>query len=96
MSSTFEADESQIAVLLEELAAVTTYARELLDQVTSGSATVTAGWDGAAARSFEAQMARWQNESNAMVTEVDNFISQVSHAKGQYDQAGNALKQGWI
>lgn len=66
MSSIFEADESQIALLLEELAAVTTYARDLLDQVTSGSATVTAGWDGAAARSFEAQMTQWQNESQGV------------------------------
>lgn len=96
MSSVFEANESDIAMLLEELAALTTYARDLLDQVTFGSATVSEGWDGAAARSFEAQMSRWQNESNAMATEVDNFISQVSHAKEQYDQAGNALKQGWI
>jgi WXG100 family type VII secretion target len=96
VSTIFKADESEIALFLEELAAVTSYARELLDQVTSGSATVTAGWDGAAARAFEAQMLRWQNESNAMITEVDNFVGQVSHAKEQYGQASDALKQGWI
>ncbi|MFH5877750.1 hypothetical protein [Arthrobacter sp. NA-172] len=33
MSTNFEADESGIALLLEELAAVTSYARELLGQV---------------------------------------------------------------
>ncbi|MGO4585129.1 WXG100 family type VII secretion target [Arthrobacter sp. 2RAF6] len=96
MSTNFEADESGIALFLEELAAVTAYATELLDQVASGSATVTAGWDGAAARAFESQMVRWQNESNAMIVEVDNFIGQVSHAKEQYAQAADALKQGWV
>lgn len=96
MSSTFEADESEIALFLEELAAVTAYARDLLDQVSSGSASITAGWDGAAARAFESQMARWQNESSAMVSEVDNFIGQVSHAREQYAQAAEALKQGWV
>ncbi|MFH5877749.1 hypothetical protein [Arthrobacter sp. NA-172] len=41
-------------------------------------------------------MIRWQNESNAMIAEVDNFIGQVSHAREQYAQAADALKQGWV
>ncbi|MGO4857874.1 hypothetical protein [Arthrobacter sp. 2MCAF14] len=57
---------------------------------------MTAGWEGAAARAFETQMVRWQNESNAMIAEVDTFIGQVSHAREQYVQAAEALKQGWI
>ncbi|WP_285728239.1 WXG100 family type VII secretion target [Psychromicrobium xiongbiense] len=96
MSAKFEADETQIALFLQELAAVTMYCQELLDQVSAGTGTITAGWDGAAALAFDTQMGRWQAETDAMIGQVDHFIALTGHAVEQYQGAGDAARKGWL
>ncbi|NYE95003.1 uncharacterized protein YukE [Psychromicrobium silvestre] len=96
MGATFEADDVQIAALLEELAAITVYAMDLHEQVSNRATGVAAGWDGQASTAFTAQINRWQVEEQAMAAEVEHFTNWVANAKHQYAAASDAIKQGWV
>lgn len=95
MSTEFEADDAQIAMLLAELAGISAYAQELGDQVGLRASSEAVAWTGQAAASFNSTLQRWRVEETAMIAEVQNFTDWVANAKAQYGQAGDATSQGW-
>lgn len=95
MSVEFEANTEDMATLVSDMTAVTVYVQELMAQVGSRTRTEGAAWAGAASDSLMGQMAVWQTERNAMVTELQTLVGWVSNAREQYELATEAIRQAW-
>ena len=90
-----EVDSAAMAELIAQLASVTEFTVDLIDQVEAVKQSVSADWTGEANAQYQALHAQWIDGARKMNAGAEQITLHATTAADNYDQVADHVKALW-